>query len=381
MRKGYVLKALRSLYGLKQAARDWNSLIKAELLKWGFEQSLADPCLFTHKAKGITLLVYVDDMLAAADKNDSLHWFFKKLDDRFNAKDLGEVKKILGARVTRDRETRTLYLDQEQYITNVLDRFGITTAQHKAKPIPVGDYKNFRPAADTDQRINVTEYQQGIGSLMYAMVFTRPDIAFAMGKLSQYMSDPAEHHGHALKELMRYMKSTASQKLRFGPGGAYKHFVVYSDADWASDKTDRKSVSGMVVMFYGGPISWSSKKQRSVATSTCESEYMALSNCGKQGQWTAQIFRDFGTSKYIGKGETVTMLGDNQGALALVKNPHLHERSKHIDICYHYIRDLAEKKKLEVTYIPTGDMVADAMTKPLDRVLFGKFKTQLGVVQ
>jgi len=369
------------LYGLKQAARDWNTLIKLELLKWGFEQSLADPCLFVHKTKGITLLVYVDDMLAAADNNEALHWFYEKLNSRFKAKDLKEVTKILGARVTRDRKHRTLYLDQEQYITNVLDKFGITTAQHKSRSIPASDYTHFRPAADTDKRINVAEYQQGIGSLMYASVFTRPDIAFVMGKLSQYMSEPAEHHGHALKDLMRYLKSTASQKLRFGPGGAYEHFVVYSDADWASDKADRKSVSGMVIMFYGGPISWSSKKQRSVATSTCESEYMALSTCGKQGQWTAQIFRDLSRPQYIGKGETVTMLGDNQGALALVKNPHLHERSKHIDICYHYIRDLAEKKKLEVIYIPTGDMVADAMTKPLNRVSFGRFKAQLGVVE
>ena len=147
---------------------------------------------------------------------------------------------------------------------------------------------------------------------MFAMVLTRPDIAFVLGKLSQYMSDPAEHHGHALKNLMRYLKSTVKQRLRYGPGGVFKHFVVYSDADWASDKSDRKSVSGSVTMFYNGPISWSSKKQRSVATSSCESEYMALSTCTKQGQWIAQIFRDLNFIKYIGKNPNlVHMLGDN----------------------------------------------------------------------
>src|SRR5438045_8402391 len=107
---------------------------------------------------------------------------------------------------------------------------------------------------------------------MFAMVLTRPDIAFVLGKLAQYMSDPSEHHGHALKSLMRYLNSTASQKLRYGPGGAHKHFVMYSDADWASNKSTRKSVSGSVAIFYGSPISWSSKRQRSVATSSCESE-------------------------------------------------------------------------------------------------------------
>ena len=194
---------------------------------------------------------------------------------------------------------------------------------------------------------------------MFAMILTRPDIAFTLGKLSQYMSDPAEHHGHALKGLMRYLKSTVKQKLRYGPGGAHEHFVVYSDADWAGDKSDRKSVSGSVGMFYG-VISWSSKKQRSVATSSCESEYMALSTCAKQGQWIAQILRDLKLPKYIGENtDTVRMLGDNQGALALMKNPHLHEHSKHIDICYHYIRDLAEKGKVDVEYIPTAEMIAD----------------------
>ena len=239
----------------------------------------------------------------------------------------------------------------------------------------------MRPSTDDDERINVTEYQQAIGCLMFAMVLTRPDIAFVLGKLAQYMSDPSEHHGHALKSLMRYLNSTASQKLRYGPGGAHKHFVMYSDADWASDKSTRKSVSGSVAIFYGGPISWSSKRQRSVATSSCESEYMALSACAKQGQWIAQVFRDLGYAKFIGKNPScVQMLGDNQGALALVQNPHLHERSKHIDICYHFTRDLAEKGRLDVSFIPTIEMAADGMTKPLGRVAFERFKSMLGLV-
>jgi hypothetical protein len=171
----------------------------------------------------------------------------------------------------------------------VLDRFGITAEKHKSKKIPIADYESLCPANEKDEQINISEYQQGIGSLLYAMVFTRPDIAFVLGKLSQFMSDLAKHHGHALKNLLRYIKSTIKQKLRFGPGGAYDHMVVYSDADWASDKSDRKSISGSIAMFYGGPISWSSKKQKAVSTSSCESEYIALSACTKQGQWFAQL--------------------------------------------------------------------------------------------
>jgi hypothetical protein len=157
--------------------------------------------------------------------------------------------------------------------------------------------------------------------------------------------------------------------------------VVYSDADWASDKSDRKSISGSVAMFYGGPISWSSKKQKAVSTSSCESEYVALSSCTKQGQWFAQLLRDMRHNKYIGPDTNmVHMLGDNMGAIALTKNPHLNERSKHIDICYHFVRDLARNARLQVSYVPTADMVADGMTKPLQRVAFERFKNQLGIV-
>lgn len=353
-----------------------------ELKAWGFVQSLADPCLFTHPTKTIKLLVYVDDIAASAKRKSELCWFNDTLHSRFKTKPLGEIKKILGARVTRDRDKRTIYLDQEQYITSILDKFGFTTAKHSPVSIPAASYDNLRPAYDDDKRISVSEYQQAIGSIMYAMIFTRPDIAFVLGKLSQAMSEPAEHHGQALKHLFRYLKSTSTQKLRYGPGGAHENFVVYSDADWAGDKVDRKSVSGCVVIFYGGPISWSSKKQRSVATSSCESEYIALASCAKQGQWIAQVFRDMGYARYIGKdSRTVQMLGDNQGAIALAKNPQLHERSKHIDVCYHFIRDLVEQKRCNITYIPTADMVADGMTKPIARVKFETFREQMGVMK
>jgi hypothetical protein len=135
-------------------------------------------------------------------------------------------------------------------------------------------------------------------------------------------------------------------------------------------------------MFYRGPFSWAAKKHNSVAMSSTESENISQAMYAKQGQWAAQICRDLGVSECVnGNGQTVQMFGDNQGAIALVKNPHLHERSKHIDICYHFIRDLAEQKKLEIEYIPTAEMIADAMTKPLTRVAFERFKGQLGVVK
>lgn len=382
VKTGNVLKVLRSLYGLKQAGRDWNLLLKGFLVEIGFVQSRADPCLFTHKGRGISLLVYVDDIAAAAKLTSDLAWFDKTLRTRFNSKNLGEIGKILGVRVTRDTVNKAIYLDQQQYLETILDKYGITSAKYKPKKIPAADYEHLKPPTPDDARIDSTQYSQIIGSLMYAMVFTRPDIAFVLGRLAQYMRDPAEIHGIALKNLMRYLRSTVKQKLRFGPGGDHQNeFGVYTDADWASDKSDRKSMSGGVGMFYGGPFSWAAKKQKSVATSSAESEYISQAMYAKQGQWAAQVLRDLGLHQYVNKnGITVQMYGDNQGAIALVKNPHLHERSKHIDICYHFIRDLAEQKKLQISYIPTDEMIADGMTKPLQRVAFERFKKMLGVV-
>lgn len=217
---------------------------------------------------------------------------------------------------------------------------------------------------------------------MYAMILTRPEIAFILGRLSQFMKDPAAHHGIALKDLLRYLRSTVKQKLRFGPGEAHQEcFAIYTDADWATTKSDRKSISGGICVLYGGPISWSSKKQNFVATSSAEVEYISQAAYTKQGQWIAQILRDLRMPKIIDKnGLTVQMYGDNQGALALVKNPHLHERSKHIDVSYHFIRDLAEKRKLIIDYIPTSEMTADGLTKPLQKVAFERLKNQLEVI-
>jgi hypothetical protein len=380
VKDGYALRVLRSLYGLKQSARDWNSLCRDYLLGVGFKQSLADPCLFTHQERHIQLLVYVDDILCASERIDDSNWLYLKLSERFKAKNLGDVVKLLGIRITRNRKTREIWLDQQQYLQGVLARFGMSEAKYKKRGTPIRDYKNLRPAQPHEERHDPNEYQQVVGSLMYAMVHTRPDIAFALGKLSQHMQDPSEAHWTYLKALMRYIRSSLDLRLRFGRT-ENASLVVYTDADWAGQKSDRKSTSGGVAMLYGGPICWLSKVQRSVATSSTESEYIAQATNAKTTQWLAQVLKDMGNPELIATdGKTVRMRADNQGAIALTKNPHLHERSRHIDISYHYVRDLVQKGRVEINYIPTANMIADGFTKPLERTAFDKFKGQLGMI-
>lgn len=380
VKDGYALRVLRSLYGLKQSARDWNHLCRDYLLTVGFKQSLADPCLFTHQERQIRLLVYVDDILCATEKIKDSDWVHSRLSQRFTTKNLGQATKLLGIRITRNRKTKEIFLDQEQYLLGVLKRFGMEAAKYRKRGTPMRDYDNLIPTQPEEERHNANEYQQVIGSLMYAMVHTRPDIAFALGKLSQHMQNPSEKHWTYLKALMRYIRSSLCLRLRFGHG-TNLDLAVYTDADWAGQKSDRKSTSGGVAMLYGGPVCWLSKIQRSVATSSTESEYIAQSTNAKTTQWLAQILRDIGCQESIGKdGKTVQMLADNQGAIALAKNPHLHERSRHIDICHHYVRDLVQQGKVKVKYVPTSEMIADGFTKPLERTAFDKFKDQLGMV-
>ncbi|KAI0995035.1 hypothetical protein K3495_g13146 [Podosphaera aphanis] len=157
---------------------------------------------------------------------------------------------------------------------------------------------------------------------------------------------------------------------------------MFSDADWAGDRSDRKSTSGNVARLYGGPVSWESRKQKSVATSRTESEYVSQTMCVKQALWIGQILRDMEFGNYIGDNPMlVNIKGDNQGAIALAKNPHILERSKHIDIKYHLIRDLIEAGQIAISYIPTNQMPADGLTKPLEKNLFSEFKRLIGLVE
>ncbi|KHJ31551.1 putative effector [Erysiphe necator] len=198
---------------------------------------------------------------------------------------------------------------------------------------------------------------------MFAAVCTRPDIAFHLGRLSQQLQDPVERHDSGIKEIGRYLSSTIKQKIRFGPPSTHtvvnrisdpsSSLKLYSDADWAYMEV-RKSISRYAAILNGGPVSW-----------------------GRL--WLAQALRDMGFLEYVGKDHRlVDMRADNQGAIALVRNPHLHERSKHIDIFYHFIRDIEAQKLLHMTSEPTGQMIADGFTKPLDKTMFQKFKAMMG---
>ena len=284
-------------------------------------------------------------------------------------------------------------MDQTSYLKMVLERMDMEYDKHKPTELPINSYSSLRPAGPDNERIDPKWYQKGIGSLIYACILTRPDIAFALGRLSQYLSDPAKYHRQALKNLLRYIRSTIDEGLVFSASGS-QTITGFSDSDYTMDSVDRKSILAYVYIFAGRPVSWVSRKQKSVTTSTTEAEYIALSICAKEGLWISQLLRDLGLTIFIGNylkrvsiiedkayeaASPTQIKGDNQAALALVGNKYIHNRSKYIDVNYHNIRDLYERNLITVSFVPSADIVADGLTKPLIKDKHKTFKQQLGI--
>jgi hypothetical protein len=382
----HVWEIKQSLYGLKQAARDWYKLCSKFLKSIGFVAIPSDPCVFIHRDNNMTIGLYVDDLLVLARDAKKIHDFGKQLRQRFKVKYLGEAERILGIRIERDRKRRTIYLDQSAYFKQMLQQMGMANESKFANRIPMTTQIGLTKTKPNDIKVPVRQYQQQMGSVMFPMVYSRPDIAFATGKLAQFMDNPNSSHARSMKTLLRYIRETMDLRIKYGPHKESNNQVIgYSDADYANDKFDRKSVSGMIFMLGGGPISWRSRKQKSVSTSTTEAEYIALSAAAKHAKWISQFLTDIGFPQYIGPKNKygrhqVRLFGDNTASLTLVEQPQINERSKHIDVAYHSIRDLRERGIIECQYISTDKMLADALTKPLGRVLFTRHRDAMGLV-
>jgi hypothetical protein len=369
--KGQVLLVKKSLYGLKQSGREWYIEACKGLETLGFTPCFSEPSVLRNPESGILIGLYVDDMLILGPKPQAIEKVVQGIRALWEIKDLGNVGKILGSRVRRNRQNRTLYLDQEAYITEVISRFRL----QEAAPVtlPVGDRNTLIRGRPDELQADQALYQSAIGALTWITKSSRPDIAYAVGQLSQHCIDPKIRHWNAVLRVLRYLKGTAGYRISYGPKGPNSgttgavdwKLQGYSDADYAGDTTDRHSVSGQLWCLNRGPITWNSTKQRSVALSTTESEYIALSEACKQGQWLRALLRELQRPQYLNDTLATPIFSDNQACIALAKDPVAHSRTKHIDVRYHYIRQLITYGKATVAYLPTGGMIADMLTKPL----------------
>lgn len=276
-----VLRILRSLYDLKQAVRDWHQRCIAKLIKFEFVQSLADSCLLTHVARRIILLFYVDDIIYAARIMKKIQWFKKTFAMTFKIKNLRKIKKVLNVWITRDRKRKTLRMNQTHYLSKLFNKLDIEADKHKFIKISLNEYDALCPAGPEDLRIDSREYQHIIESLMYAMIHTRSDIALALSRLSQFLSDSVEHHEHALKDLLWYVRSTVNLGIIYEDSES-QGLIVYFDSDYAMNKQGRRSILEYVYMLDEELVSSISRKQKSVTIFINEVEYMIMSTCVKK---------------------------------------------------------------------------------------------------
>ena len=379
-RSNHVCKLKKSIYGLKQSSRCWNTTLDDYLKSVCYHKSNADRCIYVKSMKEandrisfVILGVCVDDIIPVSNNPVLLKAEKAALCERFEMIDQGEIHYLLGMSIKRDRECRTLTISQANYVERILRKFGMENCKPVSTPLDPG--RKFQQLSQGDEPFNVQTYQQAIGCLTYMSTATRPDVAAAVGVLSQYMSRPSKEHWIGVKRVLRYLKGTLMYGLKFYAHEQEPELFGYSDADWAGDVDTRRSTSGYVFQIGSSTISWSSKKQSTVAKSSTEAEYVALSSATQEAIWLRSLMGDLGRQL---DGPTI-IYEDNQGAIELAKKAKYHNRTKHIDICHHFVRERVISNEILVIYCPAGDMIADIMTKGLSKLAFEKLRDLLGV--
>jgi transposase InsO family protein len=379
---GYVCKLQRSLYGLKQAPKAWNERLHSALTSLGLRRSEVDHALYVRErgTSLLLLLVYVDDLVLTGNDTQGIAEITEGLQKHFKMTVLGELSDFLGMKVVRDRSRRTIYLSQPKNIQAVLTKFGFA-GKVKAAATPISSeavrvLAEDQPEKTQEEPADAQRYQSAVGSLMYLMVTTRPDLAYALGIVSQYLQTPREKHWASVKRIFRYLSGTRDLSLSLGQSEEKTKPTLtgYSDADWGTCPASRKSISGYTVFLNGSPLSWASKKQTCVALSSTEAEYVAAGLLTKELLWIKMLAMDLkiplqNTTAYI----------DNIGGLLLAKNNVHHPKTKHISLVHHFIRDHVNNGEIELKWVPTQNQVADIFTKALDRTKFETFRKALSL--
>jgi hypothetical protein len=345
------------------------------------QRSAAHHCIYVWKLqeKILYLILYVDDLLMASGDKGMMERLKTALMGRFKMTDMGELKHFMAIQMVRNRSNRTIWLSQHRYIAQTIKNFGLEDCKPISTPqdISVKLTKAMEPQNDEEiKEMSTIPYRNAVGSLIYAMLGTRPDIAVAVGAVSQYLENPGIQHWKAVKRILRYLKGTLDFGLMLGGQQKRINLLGYSDADWGGDLDFRKSTTGIVFLLGVGAVCWQSKKQSSVALSSTEAEYMALSLAAKEVYWLRALLEDLKLDQHT----PTTILEDNQGAIALSRNPTAHSRTKHINIRYHFIREAVEDGKVDLVYCRTEEMVADILTKALPAVKFTYLRSKMGVM-
>jgi hypothetical protein len=364
-----VCRLRRSLYGLKQAPRAWYEKMDSFLISSGFDRCHSDPTVYTqkHGTDLLILVLYVDDLILTGSSSSMIQSIQQALMGQFEMTDLGLLHYFLGLQVLQSSEGISIF--QQKYALDLLQRFGMVDCKPAPTPFQSGVTLS---ASCSSPRINPSLYRQLIGSLLY-LTHTRPDISFAVGLVSRFSQDPHESHWKAAKRILRYIQGTTNFGIQYSSGAS--QLVGFTDSDWAGSVDDRKSTSGFVYCLGSAPVTWSCKKQSAIALSSAEAEYRAAVLASQEVLWLRQLLTEFG----IQQDHPTTLWCDNQSAIHISRNPVEHQRTKHIEIHMHFIRQLIQDGVLNLEYLPTEAQVADIFTKPLASPRFLQLRLMLGV--
>ena len=359
----HIVKLERAIYGLKQSGRKWGHLCADTLIADGFEQCKADPCIFRKIVAGVVVMilgVYVDDLLVGGSKEDCKS-LLSSLNEKFPTNDLGECTWYDGCGIERDVELGTLTLSQEAYVESLMTRFDVQTISN----IPASPGADLGPKRD-DESGGDWPVREAVGSLLWLSTMTRPDITNAVRAVARYAHTPSERLWKAIMQILSYLKGTKGLGITYVRGSGLG-LEVYADADYADKANDRRSVSGIAVTLGGTVVSHASKTQHVVSLSTSEAEYIAAGDGVKEALFVRAVLSFIAPET---RGASIKVLEDNQGAKALIENPLSSARSKHIDVRFHFIRDLFRMRKISVEYVASAEQHADILTKALSRANF-----------
>lgn len=361
-----VCRLHKSLYGLKQASRQWFSKFSEAIRSAGYTQSKADYSLFTRKvgASFTALLIYVDDILITGNDLTAIDALKSFLNKRFRIKDLGDLKFFLGIEIARSK--KGIFISQRKYLLDILKDVGLLGARPAGFPME----QNLKLLPDKrDLLHDPCRYRRLIGRLIY-LTITRPDITFVVNTLSGFMQQPRKPHYDAALRILRYLKSTPGQGILFSSQSLLQ-LKAFCDADWAGCPVTRRSTTGYCVFLGNSLISWKSKKQKTVSLSSAEAEYRSMAAVCCELTWLQSLFRDL----CINDVSPALLHCDNQATLHIAVNPVFHERTRHIEIDCHFIRDKIQEGKVVTKFVPSSEQVADIFTKPLGKT---QFQTLLG---
>jgi len=354
-----------------QGAYDWFYLLDNAFAALGYYQSKADSCVRSRLINGEYTLMstHTDDVFGASTTENGATEAKAELDRCFEIKDLGTPSIILGMKISQDSVTRSISLTQKAYLERTLERFGMADCNPKSTPLPPGiDISDdLCPKTEEDRLFMIDKpYRSALRGLMWAQVATRPDLSYTVNTLARFQTNPGPGHWKALMHAYAYVRGTLDYAITYHRGSDETLKPVgYVDANYGRDSGTQRSTSGYVFRMAGGAVSWSSKLQATVALSTAEAEYVAITRAAQQALWMHSFLGEIGLDQTL----PTTLYCDNASAIALALSTKGHQRAKHIDIRHHYIRERVSDGQITLQHVPSADNIADVFTKALTKAL------------